>query len=364
MTLICFTLGLTLGSPPARASDPEQMRGPRVVRLLGLMGTQARIEVEAVGRSQALVAAEAALQAMEAVERRMSSWRTDSELSRLNHAPVGLPHRLSPELEADLLLARRLWWATDGGFDPCIGSLVEAWGMRGEARVPTPARLQRALESTGINRLEMAPGRATRTHPDLWLDAGGFGKGVALDGGLRSLQSRDVYRALLDLGGQIAVLARQGPGFRLAVAHPHERSRLLLELQLANGSLATSGNGERSQTIDGSCYGHILDPRSGRPAHDFGSLTIMATRAGRADGLATGLYVLGADRALERVLALPGVEALTVEPGPSWVRVRATPGLRGRLRRLDPGVSLTYVTQGVPAPNPHPSAKPAARTTH
>ena len=104
---------------------------------------------------------------------------------------------------------------------------------------------------------------------------------------------------MIDLGGQL-VVHHEGEderAFELALAHPRERSRIVARLTVVSGSVATSGNSERGLVIDGERHGHILDPRSGRPARDFGSLTVWASDAFTADCLATGLYVLGPDEA-------------------------------------------------------------------
>jgi thiamine biosynthesis lipoprotein len=105
------------------------------------MGTHLGIEVTAPTRAAALAASEAAVRAIEAVEVRLSTWTDASELARLNAAPVGQPVALSPELAADLALAREVWRDTDGAFDPGVGALVRAFGLRDGGREPAAGEL-------------------------------------------------------------------------------------------------------------------------------------------------------------------------------------------------------------------------------
>lgn len=328
---------LLLLALPTPSGDAEPVR---VERRIPMMGTVLELTVEAPDRAAALAAGEAAVRALEATERRLSTWRDDSELARLNRAPAGTPVALSPELAAELAAASDCRRRTGGAFDPGIGRLLAAWGVRGEPRVPAPRERQLALAAGGLAGLALLPdGSAVRRRPGLVLDEGGFGKGAGLDHARRALEASAVpVRALLDLGGQL--LATGGEPWTVAVAHPRRRDRPVLALELAAGSLATSGASERGA--------HILDPRSGEPARDFGSLTVLAAGGLEADCLATGLYVLGPEAALARAEGEPGVEALVLEPAGEGLRARATSGLAGRLRLLVDEIRLEIGDQRRP----------------
>ena len=114
-------------SPPAPLAPSA---APTVERRVMLMGTSLEIAVEAADRAAGLAASERAVAALEAAEARLSTWRDDTELARLNRAPVGEPAALSPALARDLAAARRCWQETEGAFDPGVGALVRAWGLR------------------------------------------------------------------------------------------------------------------------------------------------------------------------------------------------------------------------------------------
>ena len=366
--------GLAAGSSaPSAAGGTVDPATARVERRLAMMGTELELVVEAADRATAIAASERAVEALEATEARLSTWRDDSELARLNRAPAGRPVEISPELAGDLDAARRCWRETGGAFDPTVGALAAAWGIRTGGRVPSAAQRRAARAATGMAAVALgrapeegtsgaggaevggsggrAGGWATRGRSELVLDEGGFGKGAGLDRALAALATPGVERAWLDLGGQVAVLgippdatSGAGPtgdgepgaaaGWRLALADPADRARPAVALDFDRGSVATSGTAVRGR--------HLLDPRSGRPAADFGSMTVWAPTAVEADCLSTGLYVLGPERALAWAAARPGIEAVVLSRRGRRLVARATPGLAGRLRPLAPEVEIEF----------------------
>ena len=125
---LLFSLFLFLPSGPAQ-----------VERHLWAMGTPLDLVVEAQDRHISLMASEQALRAVETVENRLSTWKPESELSRLNRHPAGEPFPLSPSLAANLAMAQKCWKETGGAFDPGIGALAKAFEMAID-RVPTDSQ--------------------------------------------------------------------------------------------------------------------------------------------------------------------------------------------------------------------------------
>lgn len=345
-----MALAVLGGSAVAAARVPEE---PQITRRLALMGTTLDLEVTARTRSEALGASEAAVRAIEAAEQRLSTWRPDTELSRLDRAAAGVPIPISPALAADLSAALDCARDTGGAFDPTVGPLVEAWGLRSGGRRPSESEIETARRATGFAGLRLATDAAgqptaTKGRAELAIEEGGFGKGAGLAEALSALSSAPgVSSATLDFGGQVAIFGDHPA--RVALADPDRRERQVLELSIDRGSLSTSGNGERGMTIDGERIGHLLDPRTGRPAPDFGSLTVWAADPLRADCLSTGLYVLGPEAALAWAAAHPGVEVVALvrdreaNSGSGTVRALASAGWRGRARSLVPGFTIEFV---------------------
>ena len=338
--------GLAGCATAPREAGSVEAPADRVERRLMVMGTVLEITVEAADRAGALAASESAVVALESAEARLSTWRDDTELAHLNRAPVGAPQILSPALAADLAAARRCWQETGGAFDPAVGPLVAAWDLRGSGRRPSAAELRSAVEAADMNGLRLETESAVRERPGLAVEEGGFGKGAGLADAIRALEAAPgVSRATLDLGGQVAVFDRSGAAgktWTVPVADPRRRDRDVVALAITVGSVSTSGNSERGIRVNGEKLGHILDPRSGEPAPDFGSLTVWTRDPLEADCLSTGLYVMGPEPALVWAAAHPGVEVLVLRPRGNRLEALASPGLRGRLERLTRDVDLRF----------------------
>ena len=170
------------------AAPPAEL--PEVQRAVLAMGTRLELAVAADSREEALGASERALEAIEAVEARISTWRAASELSQLNRSATGQAQPLSPELGAWLARASHWREQTARAFDPAVGPLVGAWDLRGSGSRPSPAALELARSAAGEASwsLEQLPRLITRQHPEARLEEGGFGKGAGLDAAREALE--------------------------------------------------------------------------------------------------------------------------------------------------------------------------------
>jgi thiamine biosynthesis lipoprotein len=294
------------------------------------MGTRLVVTVEADDRSTALDASEAALRAVSEVEGRLSTWTDDSELSRPNRALPGERVALSPELEADLLEVAHWWAETGGAFDPGVASLVDAWDLRGNGRTPSKQDLERSLLNSGFGFLTLERGIARIERPGFGVEEGGFGKGIALRGAAVAASDAGARCVVLDFGGQISMDGSCGSVW-IDIADPSDRHHGLARLKMGAESVATSGNSERGLVVDGARRGHILDPRSGRPALDWGTVTVVAEDPVAADCLSTALYVMGPQKGIEWLGNRPEIDAVFVVRSGEEIVMTATAGLQARL---------------------------------
>lgn len=273
-----------------------------VTREIHLMGTQCRIDTYAHDRQSGILQLETLLEILEAEERELSTWRSDSVLSRLNQHPINLPFVLDRHLFS--LFADLSFWsfATRSAFDPTIGALVEAWNLRGGGRYPSDSSLKKAFGKVGMQylKLDVSRSQVVRLRPVI-IDAGAFGKGEALDHLLRSSLELNYDNWLVDLGGQVMVhgLPPGQDAWTINLAHPFKRQESALHLKLVSGTLATSGSSEKDLKFRGNRIGHILDPRTGLPAAYQGSVTVWHSRGLVADLLSTALYVMGLEKGLQ-----------------------------------------------------------------
>ena len=333
----------------------------RVERRALAMGTRVEIAVEAEGRGRVVAASEAALDAVSDAERRLSTWRDDSELVRLNSAEVGSWVPLSPVTAHELSEAVAWADATGGAFDPTVGALVRAWDLRGGGRVPGEHELRTVRRGVGHAGLEVSAGAARRIVDGVVVEEGGFGKGAALRAAMAAARAAGARCVRVDLGGQWAVSGSCEP-MVLSVAHPDLRDTPIASFAWIGGSVATSGHSERTLTVHGSTVGHLLDPRTGRPAPDRGSVTVLADDPLAADAVATALAVMGPEEGLRwlRCDAPAGVEAAFAIASPDGhLRLVATEALGSVLRPAD-GVEVQIVDRSLAIRCSPPPAGPGA----
>lgn len=298
-----------------------------VERSVVVMGAPLTFKINGPAPDEASAAIEAAIARVRALDDLMTTWRPEGELelvnaglSREGAARRGVP--LSPALAAYLVEA--LDWAkrTEGLFDPTLGALIDAWGVKSGGRIPGTQELASARAVSGHERALVDSGEGEDLAPrvraeaaGLAFDLGAIGKGMALDAAAEVLRDHGIDSALVDFGGQVLALGPPdgAPGWLVGITHPADRQRAVLEIPLSRGSIATSSNVERGLVVDGVAVGHILDPRSGRPAPTRASVSVLAPTATAADALASALAVGGAAEAAE-IVEREGGSWLVLEP--------------------------------------------------
>ena len=321
------TLIAALGAIAVLAGEDREL----VQRDVYLMGTRALLATYAPDRDAGLRTLETAVDVLEHTEAELSTWRPDSALSRLNARAVGEAWHADGELCRLFEELYRWQRETDGAFDPAVGALASAWRIHDGGRVPDATQLAGARERSGLALLDFdRQACSARRRADVSLDAGAFGKGEALDRVARTLAG---HTWLIDLGGQVAVggALPGGHPWVVDIAHPLDRDRVVMQVELRSGSLSTSGGSERDVYVNGTRVGHILDPRSGMPASFTGAVVVWHERALVADILSTALYVMGPEAGL-RWAEANGVTAGYLMAGRYGVSTATTSGFTGRLK--------------------------------
>ncbi|EMI17806.1 ApbE-like lipoprotein [Rhodopirellula maiorica SM1] len=249
-------------------------------------------------------AVEAAVEAadlLEQIEADLTIYRPTSEISRINLLASETAVSVSPPTFA--VLQRAVHWGeqTGGAFDITAAPLVEAWGFtQRSGKKPSDDEIQNARRLVGYQHLNLDPSNHTVGFAvsGMAINLGGIGKGDALDRLANHLRDRGVNDFLIH-GGNSSVIASgdqtpgSGLGWAVGLAHPTKSNRRLAGIWLRNQALATSGSGKQFFHHQGRRYGHVIDPRTGYPAGDLLSLTLLMDNATDADALATGLFVSG-----------------------------------------------------------------------
>jgi len=280
---------------------------------------------------------ESAFQEIARLDDVLSSWNPESEVSRLNASAGRGPQPVSVDLANIAEASASLCATTGGAFDPTIGPLLRAWGFYSESPdLPEPTTAREAAARVGCDRVRVQREPGSIALADgAELDFGGIGKGYAVERALAILRARGVARARMDFGSSsMGFLGSVEGGWPVVIADPRDRDTPLVSFRIAAGSVSTSGQRERSFERDGRRYGHIFDPRTGRPVESrLLSVTVITPPGSIADGLSTALFVMGATEGKRVISRMPGVSAVFVEEGASGLSI-TTAGKLGRLTRV------------------------------
>ncbi|MBA3698858.1 MAG: FAD:protein FMN transferase [Planctomycetes bacterium] len=292
--------------------------GRRVERVVGLMGTEIRILVLEEDPLAAETAIAAAIAEMARLEAMMTDWRDDSQLMAINRDGFRRPVRVDQELFDVIRDGIQAGHDSDGAFDITWRSAGRLWDFKAwPPRLPDPAAIAQAVRRVDFRQVQLDPAARTvrlLAH-DVHIGLGGIAKGAIVDHAVALLKRRGLRRFVVNAGGDIYANGRNDGGrlWWVAIRHPRDLVENLAVLPLANLAVVTSGDYERYITVDGRMYCHILDPRTGWPARGCQSVTVMAETTGRADALATAIFVLGPGQGLALAERLPQVEAMLVD---------------------------------------------------
>lgn len=326
-------LAMALLASGGRAAEPVAVAG----RAMGTTWS-----VKYVPPSKPLPAGEVVREVaarLEALERIFSTYGETSELSRFNatsaHAMEWFP--VSAELARVARDSRRISELTDGAFDATVDPLVRLWGFgpRGLGAVsPTPREIETARSQVGWRRLEVreSPPALRCTTPGVTADFSSMAKGFATDALSELLASLGAGNHLVQIGGDIRAAGPgpNGTGWRVGIESPTDRAGGVARVVDLHGqALSTAGNYRNVVSQDGRLFGHIIDPRTGRPVTgELASVAVVHATCAESSAWATALFVLGADRGFELAASrgLAGVFFVRSPAGDGFV-ARETPAL-------------------------------------
>lgn len=321
-------LALTILALPAWAmadvAPPTPADAPYFAyRARGIMGTRFQI-MAWVDDAKGEAVLDRALDRVAELDRLLSPWIAGSDVQKVNAAAGGEPVRVDPFTFA--LMKRTLAFCelTKRAFDPTFFPLTPLYDFRDPEhfRPPKPADIARVLPLVDCRdvALDAAAGTVSLKRHGMGVHLGGNAKGTALDEAAKVLEAAGVRRYYVDGGGDIVVRGEgpKGP-WRIGIQNPRgERGRPAGVVKATGGAVVTSGDYERFVVVDGVRYSHIVDPRTGKPATGCMSATVQVPpmpRAGEvADGWATAVCVLGAERGFPLLLAnVPGAGAAVID---------------------------------------------------
>lgn len=271
------------------------------------------------------------------INRQMSHYQPDSELSQFNRASAKMPFKISPEFARVVRFSLELARQTDGAFDPTLGSVVNLWGFgeKTEQRtVPAEADLKSALALTGYRHLLITAGdELIKDISGLTLNLSGVAKGFGVDEVVRVLRQHGYTNVYVSIAGEVMLLGYnpRGTPWQVGISEPlanwRENDPMALVASLSNRAISTSGDYQKFfVNAQGRRLSHIFDPRTGWPVqHQVGGVSVVAPDSMTADALATTLFVLGEEAGLKFIEAWPDAAAvfLVRESGGTFRQVRS-----------------------------------------
>lgn len=246
------------------------------------------------------------------VNRRMSTYDPESEISRFNQSASTEWFSVSAETAGVVAYALELAKQTDGAYDPTVGPLVNLWGFGPTKKpwhVPTEQQIAEASEQVGYGQIEVriTPPALRKQHAEVYLDLSSVAKGHGVDVIAHLLEELGYTAYMVEIGGEVRTLGAKPNGkpdalketapWRIGILSPDSASKPITKiLELKDASIATSGDYRNFFEHDGIRYSHTIDPRTGRPVtHRLASVTVASPICRDADAMATALLVLGSE---------------------------------------------------------------------
>lgn len=279
-----------------------------------LMGTVVEVIIIADNESVARKSIADAFSAMERVDRLMSNFKEESDVSKINRGAGS--EAVAVDSDVVEVIKKSIYYSeiSDGAFDITIGGVEELYNFEDEGRIPEKGKFKNSVSLIGYKNIIINGNTVRLTKKGIKLDLGGIAKGYAIDKGIDAIKKNGVADALINAGGDIRAIGESENGqWKVGVLHPRENGKLKDTLLLKDLSVATSGDYRKYFVAGGKRYHHILNPSTGLPTEGVQSVTIIAPLAVDSDALATAVFVLGKKKGMEMIERLKDVEGIIID---------------------------------------------------
>jgi thiamine biosynthesis lipoprotein len=280
-----------------------------------MMGTEVSVYLwsdddEAGRRAVEDVFAEAAR-----IDRLMSTYKDDSEISKINQGAATAPVVAGDELFRLIQRSLDISLLTHGAFDITYDSVGQHYDFRARRR-PDAATVEaeKGLIDFRLIRLDRAGRTVSFGREGVRINLGGIAKGYVVERGIEVLRNRGIEHAVVTAGGDSRMLGdRRGRPWMIGIRDPREDGEVAISIPLSDEAVSTSGDYERYFDEDGVRYHHIIRPSTGRPATGVHSATVIGPDAVITDALSTSVFVMGVEQGLRLIATLPDYESIVID---------------------------------------------------
>ncbi len=289
-----------------------------IYRKASLMGCQFDFTVVADNDTKANEYIDIAINEIIRIENLISEWIPATQVSKINQnagkQPVKVDRELLELTERAMLFSK----ISNGAFDISFASIDKIWKFDGSmTQVPDAEAIKKSVEKIGYENIIIDKENSTvfLKIPGMKIGFGSIGKGYAADKAKDLLQSKGAIAGIINASGDMAVWGKQtdGKDWTVGIINPLNKNKIFATFPISKGAVVTSGTYEKSITLNGKKYSHIIDPRTGYPAMGIISVTVFAKSAELANGLSTSIVVMGKEAGLDLINQLPDVSCVIVD---------------------------------------------------
>ncbi len=287
------------------------------------MGTMIEIILMGDDEEGANKAALQAFQEIKRIQTLMSPWIDSSDVTRINRSAGKEWVKVSPETLEVIKKAKEISELSEGGFDITVAPLVDLWRKAREKKTPPSMEdVTKKLDLVNFKRIGIdTKGKVFLEKEGMAIDLGGIAKGYAVDKAFNVLRSLGYKDLIVNAGGDLRVGGtKNNQPWSIGIQNPREPESILTRIPLSEVAVATSGDYQKFFIYQGRRCHHICDPKTGFPTDGCQSVTIITKDCVAADGLATAVFVLGAERGYALCQKLDGVGCLIVDKEGKIVR--------------------------------------------
>ncbi len=293
------------------------------------MGTIVDITVAAKDEKKADAAITAAFKEIGRLESIMSTYRPESDISKVNSAAGLHPVKVHKDLMIAVKKSLQFADLSGGAFNIAIGPAIDLWNVTESEEIPTPAELAAVrplidYKNVIVNEDDSSIFLAKK---GMRINLGGIGKGIAADYAHKILQSYGIRSGIIAVAGDLHAIGKKPDGgkWTIGITHPRKKESAIAKVYLADMSISTSGDYERFFMKNGVRYHHILSPETLYPSEGFQSVSVLARDSTTTDALSTAIFAMGPEDGKKLIERLKGVEAVIVQDdGSIWM----SPGLK------------------------------------
>jgi FAD:protein FMN transferase len=283
-----------------------------------LMGSGMTIIVTANNPEQGKKYIDIAVAEIKRIENIISSWTPTSETAAINRNAGFKPVKVSQELFGLIKRAVNISKLTDGAFDISYASMDKIWQFDGSmTQLPSAEAIKKSVSKVGYQNIVLDAQKSTvfLKLKGMKIGFGAIGKGYAADKAKTLLQNLGVKAGVINASGDMNTWGNQPDGqpWKVGITNPVNKKKVFAWFNLSDEAVVTSGNYEKYVKFNGITYTHIIDTRTGYPAHGIFSATVFSKSAELSDALATSIFVMGVESGLYFIDQLKGVECVIVD---------------------------------------------------